>query len=118
MIGVLLVKPLLIGAVFVSLLAYFRLFRSVLVDRLVAVGLFVSLSLLVMFPDTTTWFAHRIGVVRGTDLVLYLYMVGSLFLFICLYGKIAGSESRMTLLIREIALRDAVLPANRDQNDR
>lgn len=109
------IKLVLIALGLLSLVAYFRLVRSILMDRLIALILFVALSLLVVFPEMTIWVAHRLGVVRGTDLILYLYMVGSTYLFVLIYARNTGQEARITALVRALALHEASAPICRSE---
>jgi hypothetical protein len=78
-----------------------------LVNRLALLGL-MSLGLfLIAFPDVTTEVARALGVGRGTDLLLYLWIVTGCFAAQRLYARIRRVERKVTLLTREIALRDA-----------
>lgn len=61
----------------------------------------------VAFPDILTWVAQLVGVGRGTDLLLYGYVVFSLFLIIGLYQRTTRLEQRMTRMVRDVALRTA-----------
>lgn len=59
----------------------------------------------VIWPDLTTQAANRMGVGRGTDLVLYLAVLGFGFVAIAVYQRISTLESQITTLTRELALR-------------
>ena len=48
------------------------MFRAKVIYRLVALLLFLTATVLVIFPDLTTSIAHALGVGRGADLVLYV----------------------------------------------
>ncbi len=60
----------------------------------------------IAFPDTTVWAAHLVGVKRGTDLLLYLFVMTFLFTTVACYQRIHQLDRRITDLTREIALRD------------
>lgn len=67
----------------------------------------------VLFPDIVTWMANRLGVARGTDLVLYALVVAFLFVSVALYQRVHQLESRLAKLTRAVALStdDAKDPA-------
>lgn len=58
----------------------------------------------VIFPGAITWLGQAVGVGRGTDLLLYGYVVFSLFLAIGLYQRITRLEARLARVVREVAL--------------
>jgi len=62
---------------------------------------------MIAFPDSTTWLAHRLGVGRGADLVFYVSLVTFGFLISLIFKKIRGLEANLTNLIREIAIERA-----------
>ena len=55
--------------------------RSSLSDRLVYVVLIAAGIPLVLYPDWSTRVAHLVGIGRGADLVIYLFIMFSLFFF-------------------------------------
>jgi len=64
----------------------------------------------VLFPGATNDVAHLVGVTRGADLLLYVFVMIFLFTTAALYQRIHHLETRITHLTREIALarsRDA-----------
>lgn len=61
-------------------------------------------------PQDLTWVANQIGVGRGTDLVLYVLIVGFAFTTISTYIRFREHELRFARLARVIALQGAVLP--------
>lgn len=76
--------------------------RRLAVVMVAATGVFT-----VIFPDSLTWVGKLVGVGRGTDLLLYGYVVFSLFLFIGFYQRITRLEARLGQLVREVALSAA-----------
>ena len=105
-----LIQIILLAAAFLAATLYFRYFRSVLRDRLIVVAFFLAAVAAILFPDLTSVAAKALGVGRGADLVLYLFVVTAVFCFIFLYIKVAMIERRQTELIREIALNNASSP--------
>lgn len=76
-------------------LALRRLFGAVVVVTGVAA---------VLFPNATNSVAHLVGVTRGADLLLYLFVMVFLFTTAALYQRIHQLETQITQLAREIAL--------------
>ena len=64
----------------------------------------------VIRPDDLTWVANRLGVQRGTDLVLYALVMGFAFVTVSTYVRFREQELRYARLARSIALQNAVLP--------
>lgn len=85
-----------------------------LVYRLALLGLVALGLFLIAFPDVTTEVARLLGVGRGTDLLLYLWIVAGGFALLLLYARIRRVERKLTLLTRELALRDAQGPEEAD----
>ena len=102
-----LIQVLLIVLAALSLLLYLGYFRSVLRDRVIAVGIFATVVLAVMFPDATTTVANWVGVGRGTDLLLYLLIVGSVFAVVMLTSRLMSIENTLTELVRQLAIMNA-----------
>ncbi len=61
----------------------------------------------VLRPDDVTWIAARLGVGRGTDLILYLLVVGFAFFAISTYLRFKELEFRLSKLARALALAEA-----------
>jgi small membrane protein len=60
-------------------------------------------------PEDTTWVAKHMGVGRGTDLILYLLVIGVAFMTLNTYMRFRSLEKKITDLARTIAIRDAQL---------
>ena len=61
----------------------------------------------VAFPDTTSWVANLVGVHRGTDLVLYVFVMMFLFTTLANYQRLHQLESQLIKLTRELALHES-----------
>ncbi len=61
----------------------------------------------VLRPDDITWVALRLGVGRGTDLVLYLLVIGVGFFAISTYLRFKEVELQYARLARAVALAEA-----------
>ncbi|MFL6061442.1 MAG: DUF2304 domain-containing protein [Marmoricola sp.] len=59
----------------------------------------------VAFPGTTVWAAHLVGVKRGTDLLLYVFVMTFLFTTLACYQRLHHVERQLVQLTRELALQ-------------
>lgn len=74
---------------------------------------FVILGIVsIIEPSFTTFIAQKVGIGRGTDLVIYLYIFASLLLFGSQRNKINDLNRTLTKLIREIAIMNVKKPDN------
>lgn len=100
-----LIQPLLVAGLLLIGVLYLNRFRSRIADRLVILFMVSAGILFVCFPVLTSRIANAVGVGRGTDLLLYVSLVGIGFLLIVFYAKIRQMSQTITRLIREDALR-------------
>ncbi len=84
--------------------------RHLAVRRLSMVAILGLGILTVAFPDITTAIADRVGVGRGTDLVLYVLVVVFVGNSIFNAAKFRHHERDITKLARALAIRDAPRP--------
>jgi hypothetical protein len=75
--------------------------------RLAGLGVLLVGAVSVLVPDTLTWAAHRLGIGRGADLLLYVLAVTFLLVVAGLYRRLADLEQRYVALARSIALGPA-----------
>jgi hypothetical protein len=116
--AVVIIQALLIAVV---VLVVARLFRSrgaraqaIRRVGLVVFAAFAAVSIL--FPDVWTRLAHKLGVGRGTDLVLYALVVAFLSFTVTTYLRFRDLETTYTRLARRIALRETPRPTERDDD--
>jgi hypothetical protein len=64
-------------------------------------------AVLVIRPELSTQIAQYLGVGRGSDLVLYLWMAVSLLLLANIHFRLRSQNAMITLLAREIAIQQA-----------
>lgn len=76
--------------------------------RAAAVRAFVWLAAAatVLRPDMTILIARALGIGRGTDLVLYLFIISFLAVALYFYGRIVKLETAITSLVRQSALQE------------
>ena len=77
--------------------------------RVAAVAVAALAVVSVLFPEWTLWLAHRVGVTRGTDLVLYLFIVVVVVTSVGTYFRFAELDRRLVEIVRANAIREAVL---------
>lgn len=72
-------------------------------------GLMVVLLAIVavLWPTLTVYAANAVGVKRGTDLVLYVFVMVFLYSSVATAQRIHRLEHQMTLLVREMAIERA-----------
>jgi hypothetical protein len=58
----------------------------------------------IMFPGLVTAVANEVGVGRGADLVLYILVILSLFIWVGVYRRLHDLEARFVALSRHVAL--------------
>lgn len=71
----------------------------------------------VLRPDAANALAHRLGVGRGADVVVYLALSAVFYLLFRLYVRFEDHERQITILTREAALKNIDAPSDR-QNGR
>jgi hypothetical protein len=103
---------LIIALVLAAVLAYRagRGARSLAARRIGLTLVMACAIVAVLTPDIMTRVANAVGVGRGTDLVLYGFVVASLFVWIGLYRRLHEMEERFVDLARQIALGRTTLP--------
>jgi hypothetical protein len=84
--------------------------RHLAVRRLSMLAILGLGVLTVAFPDITTQVADRVGVGRGTDLVLYVFVVVFVGNSIFNAAKFRHHERDITRLARALAIQDAPRP--------
>lgn len=100
-----LIQPLLVAGLLLVGALYLVRFRSRIFDRFIILSIVATGILFVCFPDLTSRLANRVGVGRGTDLLLYVSLVSVGFLLVVFYAKIREMSGVITRLTREDALR-------------
>ena len=105
-----LIQPLLVLGLLAALVAYLAFLRTTLRDRIIVAALGVSAVVAVVFPDLTNSVAHRLGVGRGADLLIYMLVVCGVFAFLMVHARLRRIEDRLTAIVRRQALTDVTPP--------
>ena len=105
---------IILVALIVAVVIYMFTVRSVSRDRTFMLLLAAAGCLLVVWPGLSTDVAKAVGIGRGTDLLFYLFVVFCLFRFVSTAAEIRRLNDRLTLMVRESALRTARPAPGRD----
>ncbi len=81
--------------------------RSIRSDRIILLMLVGAGVVLVLDPGLSTWVANRIGIGRGTDLIVYLFILFRLFRFVGISAEAKSTQRQLTLVVRELAVLTA-----------
>jgi len=77
--------------------------------RVFAVVLTASAIVSILAPQLLQWLADRVGVTRGTDLMLYTLIVVFMATTIGAYFRFREVERKLAAVVRAAAIRDAVV---------
>jgi hypothetical protein len=102
-----LIQPLLIILVVLALWIYMSRLRSRLTDRSIVVVIAAAGIVLIAFPDLSIAIAHRVGVGRGVDLIIYLCLIGLAFSNLFSFSRVRSLEAQITGIVRELAIHQA-----------
>lgn len=78
--------------------------------------LWISAAVAIAFPELLVWLANFLGIGRGTDLVLYVFILVGFVAFFVTYLRFRRLEEQMTEIVRHIAIRDASGETIRDDS--
>lgn len=81
--------------------------RSLALKRIFAILFVLAAAAAILFPGVLTTVAIFFGIGRGTDLLLYLFIVAMLIFAATVVRAKARSDARVTELARSVALMEA-----------
>lgn len=90
-------------------------FRSHTMWRLIMIAISLLGMTFVVFPSLSSKLAKFVGVGRGADLIIYLFMVFSFLYGIFLYAKLRKIQEDQTEIIKNIAIQQAI--DHREKNE-
>ena len=76
------------------------------VETMFWTGIWAVTAIIAFIPRVTTHVANLVGVGRGSDLIIYLAILGLFYICFRLYSKIETLEHELTLLVRELAIEN------------
>jgi len=99
-----------------TLLSGILLYAWIEYRRAPVIGLLSVLAALtglyfVWVPAHATWLAALVGIGRGVDLILYVWVVISLIVLLNLHLKLRMQTELITILARELAIANARAPS-------
>ena len=108
-------SQVLILSTIVALALYVFSARTMLTDRVVYLVLLSVGVVLALNPTVSTRVANLVGIGRGADLLLYIFLLFSLFHYAMQASRMKTIDQRITTLVRENAMDHPVMgarPAN------
>jgi len=106
--GVLLTTIVLVFVLFAASRAILRYFdkQISILEMLLWLIMWSIVLIILIFPELTNFGAKLLGIDRGIDIMVYSGILLLFYLIFRLYVKIDNQEQEITLLTRELALRD------------
>jgi len=74
-------------------------------------GLWSGGAVAVIWPQSTALIAHRLGIGRGADLLLYCSVLAMVAAFFYVYTRFRRVDRQLTLLVRRLAIEGARQPS-------
>lgn len=71
--------------------------------------LWLAAGVAILWPGVTKIVANALGIGRGADLLLYCTVVVMMLGFLMVYVRLRRIRRELTLLVRHLAIRDAVI---------
>ena len=106
---------IVVGALFIlSLVAMLRGWAARR-ECLAWVVVWFSAGVAIAWPGVTGVVAKALGIGRGADLVLYSAVVIMMIGFLMVYVRLRRIRRELTLLVRELAIRNAVIASPADK---
>jgi hypothetical protein len=102
------IQILLIAGLALSAIYVYLKFQSVIADAIILLLFIAAGIIFVLFPQLTTKIANKLGVGRGTDLILYVCIVFFLFVLIRMYARIRKLEQTVTKIVRDNSMNAVV----------
>ena len=78
--------------------------------------LWIIISITVLLPQTTVFFAKILGIGRGADVAIYLSIILIFYLIFRIFIRLEKIETNITKIIREIAIKNNSKKDNEDSS--
>ena len=111
---------LLVAAVVVVITLLLRSLRSeksLALKRILALLAMAAAVVAIFVPNILTLVANMFGVGRGTDFLLYLFIIAAMMFAVAVIRAKARSDARVTRLARAVALMEARERETREHPD-
>jgi hypothetical protein len=103
-------KEVVIAVTLLAFLVYALRVRSIVWDRVVLILLGGVGIVLALQPELANRLAHAVGVGRGADLLVYVFVLFSLFHIVYLGSRLRRLERQITQQVRASALERGSQP--------
>lgn len=104
------IQWILLLGIGLSLMLAVAVLKNQLLGRLFFISQFMIGIVFVLAPDLTSRLARLLGIGRGADLILYLFIVFCYLGGLSILAKFRRLERNQTLLVRKLALASAQSP--------
>lgn len=91
--------------------------KSLAIKRILAIVFVLAAIAAILFPQLLSVVANFFGIGRGTDLLLYAFIVMGLVFAVMIVRAKARSDARVTDLAREVALMEARITERLEAGD-
>lgn len=78
------------------------------------IALWLAAAGTIAFPDILVALAQILGIGRGADLVLYVFILAGFVAFFVTYLRFRRIEEQLTVIVRHLAIHDAERPEESD----
>jgi hypothetical protein len=86
--------------------------------RLLRAGVWTAAALAIVHPELPQTIANHIGIGRGADLVLYLFVLAFLSVSFYFYSRFLRLREELTDVVRHLAIQNARLGQEEANEDR
>jgi len=97
---------LILALVFFSVYVFHL--RTVVLERSIYFILAFGGTVFILYPAWSTRLANYIGIGRGADLILYTFIIFSLFHYVHIASRFKQLEHQMTAVVRSLAITEAM----------
>ncbi len=91
-----------------------RRYVNILFERIFTILITIAAIFLVLSPESATAIAHLVGIGRGSDMIIYLFMIYSWFWFNTTANKMRASDRILTEMVRKIAIETPVFGTSKE----
>lgn len=78
--------------------------KSILIERVLSISLLMGALFLSIFPTFATAIANFVGIGRGTDLILYIFILFVFYRLSIISDRFHRIDRKLTEIVREIAI--------------
>jgi len=100
------IGQVILVVIILMFILYITRVRTVLFDRLIMLFSSIVAMILIINPNISTQLAHLMGIGRGTDMILYFFILFVLFQFVGIAVTRRSTDKKITKIIRAMALRN------------